>query len=91
MKRSISYIVLCSLMVLFGRTLTFAQGDALDANVHISFETSGQKTYRTVQYALFKTANKASTVQKSLEEAIVLQRGDGVVFLARWFRSIKCA
>ena len=85
MKRSISYIVVCSLMFIFSSVLAFAQGDAVDANIHINFETSGQKTYRTVQYALFKTSNKASTVQKSLEEAIVLQRGDGGnIVLTAW-------
>ena len=73
MRRNLSYIVLTSLLFVCGTLMSFAQGDALDANIHISFETSGQKTYRTVQYALFKTSNKASTVQKALEEAIVLQ------------------
>lgn len=72
-------------MFLCCNTAVNAQGDAIDANVHVSFETSGQKSYRTVQYALFKTANKASTVQKSLEEAIALQRGDGGnIVLTAW-------
>ena len=85
MRRNLSYIVLTSLLFVCGTLMSFAQGDALDANIHISFETSGQKTYRTVQYALFKTSNKASTVQKALEEAIVLQRGDGGnIVLTAW-------
>mgnify|MGYP002625858142 CR=1 FL=1 len=85
MKRTISYIFVYSLLMTLGCITANAQGDAIDANVHISFETSGQKSYRTVQYALFKTAHKASTVQKSLEEAIALQRGDGGnIVLTAW-------
>lgn len=55
----------------------FAQNEAVDANVHVSFETAGEKEYRTVQYALFKTENKANVVMKELEEALAKQRGDG--------------
>ncbi len=85
MKRTLSYISICALFLMLGNIVAKAQGDAMDANVHISFETSGQKTYRTVQYALFKTSNKANSVMKSLEEAIVLQRGDaGNIVLTAW-------
>lgn len=71
--------------MLLGTSVAKAQGEAMDANVHTSFETSGNKTYRTVQFALFKTANKATTVMKALEEAIVLQRGDdGNLVLDAW-------
>ena len=85
MKRSLSYILLFALLTVLGINNAKAQGDAIDANVHICFETSGQKTYRTVQYALFKTTNKANSVLKSLEDAIALQRGDGGnIVLTAW-------
>ncbi len=85
MKRSLSYILLFALLTVFGINNAKAQGDAIDANVHVCFETSGQKTYRTVQYALFKTTNKANSVLKSLEDAIALQRGDGGnIVLTAW-------
>ena len=85
MKRSLSYILLFALLTVLGINNAKAQGDAIDANVHVCFETSGQKTYRTVQYALFKTTNKANSVLKSLEDAIALQRGDGGnIVLTAW-------
>ena len=67
----------------------YAQGDAVDANAHIVFETAGEKEYRTVQYALFKTENRARAVMAQLEEAVVRQRGDnGAVQMDAWSKAV---
>lgn len=67
----------------------YAQGDAVDANAHIVFEAAGEKEYRTVQYALFKTENRARAVMAQLEEAVVRQRGDnGAVQLDAWSKAV---
>lgn len=66
-----------------------AQNEAVNADVHVSFETAGEKEYRTVQYALFKTENKANTVRQELEKAIVMQRGDnGAIELDAWDKAL---
>ena len=62
-----------------------AQNEALDAAVSVVFETAGEKEYRTVQYAVFKTENKANNVMSALEEALSQQRGDkGAIVLTAW-------
>lgn len=72
-----------------GGTTLRAQNEALDANVSISFETAGEKEYRTVRYALFKTENKARTVMKQLEEAVRMQGGDmGPVQMDAWDKAV---
>lgn len=72
-----------------GGTAVKAQNDALDATVGVVFETAGSKEYRTVQYALFKTENKARTVMSQLQEAIARQRGDkGAIQLDAWENAV---
>ena len=67
----------------------YAQGDAVDANAHIVFETAGEKEYRTVQYALFKTENRAKAVMAQLQDAVTRQRGDnGAVQLDAWSKAV---
>lgn len=62
-----------------------AQGDALDATIRVVFETAGEREYRTVQYALFKTEKKAGEVMQAMEAALALQRGDmGSIVLTAW-------
>lgn len=71
-----------------GMTLR-AQSEAVDANVSISFETAGEREYRTVRYALFKTENRARMVMQQLEEAVRLQRGDkGTVQMDAWDKAV---
>lgn len=86
MTRKIFYILLLSLSA----CIASAQDNvALDANIHIVFETAGQKEYRTVQYALFKTTTKATAVMQQLEAALALQRGDnGPVELDAWDKAL---
>ena len=73
-----------------GNMVTFAQNDAIDANVSIAFETAGEREYRTVRYALFKTENRAKTVVAHLEEALRAQRGDnGSVQMDAWEKAIS--
>lgn len=70
-------------------TAARAQGEALDASVSVVFETAGSKEYRTVQYALFKTENRARGVMLNLEEAIKRQRGDsGHMEMNAWSEAI---
>lgn len=70
---------------LFTSGKALGQNEALDANVHVVFETAGEKEYRTVQYALFKTETKAKQVLEELEKAIALQRGDnGNIIMTAW-------
>lgn len=67
----------------------WAQSEALDANTHIIFETAGQKEYRTVQYALFKTTNRAQQAMLQLQDAVARQRGDkGMVELEAWNKAV---
>lgn len=62
-----------------------AQNEAIDAAVNVVFETAGEKEYRTVQYAVFKTEHKASVVMDALQEALSLQRGDkGAIVMTAW-------
>ena len=70
MMRKLFYI----LFLLLSTVSMSAQSNvALDANMHVVFETAGQKEYRTVQYALFKTATKAESVmQRHSVETTVL-------------------
>lgn len=83
-KNTLLQIVL-AFVCLFTGSKAMAQNEALDANVHISFETAGEKEYRTVQYALFKTENKANSVMQEMEKAIALQRGDnGAIVMTAW-------
>ena len=86
MKRRFFYILLLSLVT----CLAGAQDNtALDVNVHVVFETAGQKEYRTVQYALFKTSTKAAAVMQQLEAALSLQRGDnGSVEIDAWDKAL---
>lgn len=73
-----------------GNTVASAQNDAIDANVSIAFETAGEREYRTVRYALFKTENRAKTVAAHLEEALRAQRGDnGSVQMDAWEKAIN--
>ena len=73
MTRKLFYI----LFLLISAISMSAQSNvALDANMHVVFETAGQKEYRTVQYALFKTATKAESVMQQLQAALAAQRGD---------------
>lgn len=66
-----------------------AQSDAVDATVSVVFETAGEKEYRTVQYALFKTENKARAVMAQLQDAVVRQRGDmGTVQMDAWSNAV---
>ncbi|MBQ0073464.1 MAG: hypothetical protein KBT34_04660 [Prevotella sp.] len=88
MRQTLLYITLLLSFVIAGNK-TFAQNEALDANVHVNFETAGEKEYRTVQYALFKTENKANVVLQELEKAIALQRGDnGAIELDAWTNAL---
>ena len=59
-----------------GIAALYAQSEAVDAETHVVFETADEKEYRTVQYALFKTEQKARAVMAQLEDAVVRQRGD---------------
>ena len=77
-----------------GAATLSAQSDAVDATAHIVFETAGEKEYRTVQYALFKSETKAKSVMLQLEEAVAAQRGDkGTVQMpgTRRWRQTRCA
>lgn len=70
-------------------SLVMAQNEAVDANAHVVFETAGEKEYRTVQYALFKTENKANQVMQILEKAVAVQRGDnGNLDMNAWQNAI---
>lgn len=72
-----------------GGTALHAQNEAVDANVSIAFETAGEKEYRTVRYALFKTENRARAVMQQLEEAVRRQRGDnGSVEMDAWEKTV---
>ena len=85
MKHTILHIIMVSVVSFFCPAIGMAQSEALDAAVHVIFETAGEKEYRTVQYAVFKTEHKANVVMDALQEAIVLQRGDkGAVVLTAW-------
>src|SRR5574344_760659 len=89
--RTLLIVVITMLLPYYikGAATLFAQSEAIDANTHIVFETAGEKEYRTVQYALFKTENKARTVMQQLEEAIILQRGDkGAVQMDAWSKTV---
>ena len=86
MTRKLFYI----LFLLISAISMSAQSNvALDANMHVVFETAGQKEYRTVQYALFKTATKAASVMQQLQAALAAQRGDnGSVELDAWEKAV---
>ncbi len=72
-----------------GAATLSAQSDAVDATAHIVFETAGEKEYRTVQYALFKSETKAKSVMLHLEEAVAAQRGDkGTVQMDAWDKAV---
>lgn len=89
MKHTLLYITALLASLFLGNN-AFAQNEAIDANVHVNFETAGEKEYRTVQYALFKTENKAMTVMQELEKAIALQRGDnGAIELDAWQNALS--
>ncbi len=90
-RKLIFSIMIMLLLPLLGGSgmMLRAQNDAVDANVSISFETAGEKEYRTVRYALFKTENKARTVMKQLEEAVRAQRGDqGTIEMDAWDKAV---
>ncbi len=90
-RKLIFSIMITLLLPLLGGSgmMLRAQSDAVDANVSISFETAGEKEYRTVRYALFKTENKARTVMKQLEEAVRAQRGDqGTIEMDAWDKAV---
>lgn len=71
-------------------SIVSAQNEALDAEMHVAFETAGQKEYRTVMYALFKTTNKATEVRRNLETALAKQRGDdGSLDLEAWEKAVE--
>lgn len=83
-------ILLLTPYYIIGPTTAAAQSDAVDATAAVVFETAGQKEYRTVQYALFKTENKARSVMQQLQEALVLQRGDnGTLQLDAWSKAVS--
>lgn len=92
MVRKLIFSIMITLLLplLSGNGMTLcAQNDAVDANVSISFETAGEKEYRTVRYALFKTETKARSVMKQLEEALRMQRGDmGPVQMDAWDKAV---
>lgn len=72
-----------------GIAALYAQSEAVDAETHVVFETAGEKEYRTVQYALFKTEQKARAVMAQLEDAVVRQRGDnGAVQMDAWSKAV---
>ena len=72
-----------------GAATLSAQSDAVDATAHIVFETAGEKEYRTVQYALFKSETKAKSVMLQLEETVAAQRGDkGTVQMDAWDKAV---
>ena len=85
MKHIVLHIIIVAMASFFCPALGYAQNEALDAAVHVIFETAGEKEYRTVQYAVFKTEHKANVVMDALQEAIVLQRGDkGAIVMTAW-------
>lgn len=92
MKKTLIISLITLLLLPFsldGGALLHAQSEALDANVSIAFETAGEKEYRTVRYALFKTQNKANAVMQQLEEAVRLQRGDnGAIQMDAWEKAV---
>ncbi len=68
---------------------TESTGEAMDADISVVFETAGQKEYRTVQYALFKTQNKARSVMAVLKDAVQRQRGDnGTLDINAWSKAV---
>lgn len=72
-----------------GGSAVSAQSEALDATVAVVFETAGEKEYRTVQYALFKTENKARAVMQQMQEAVARQRGDqGAMQMDAWANAV---
>lgn len=84
-----TFFLLLALSVLPLLTVS-AQGDALDATISVAFETAGEREYKTVQYALFKTENKATQVMAQMEAALSLQRGDnGSIILTAWDDAVK--
>lgn len=86
------YAMLTLLALCFGGMASAqeaAMNVAVDANMHIVFETAGEKEYRTVQYALFKTATKAAAVMQQLEVAVAQQRGDnGAIEIDAWDKAV---
>ena len=92
MKKTLIISLITLLLLPFrldGGALLHAQSEALDANVSIAFETAGEKEYRTVRYALFKTQNKANAVMQQLEQALRLQRGDnGAIQMDAWEKAV---
>lgn len=70
-----------------------AQGEAMDANVSVSFFNTVDKkeSFRAVQYALFKTENKANQVRTVLEDAIARQRGSETVMMEMdaWEKAVE--
>lgn len=95
MKEKTAYIIsLLSIMLCFSlpgvAQQTASVDEAIDATLHIAFETAGEKEYKTVQYALFKTENKATQVMEKMEAALALQRGDnGSIILTAWDDALK--
>lgn len=82
-------ITLLAPLICNGGAMLYAQNDAVDANMSIAFETAGEKEYRTVRYALFKTENRARTVMQQLEEALRKQRGDeGAIQMDAWEKAV---
>lgn len=87
MMRKLFYILFLLLSTI---SMSAQSNVALDANMHVVFETAGQKEYRTVQYALFKTATKAESVMQQLQAALAAQRGDnGSVELDAWAKAVS--
>ncbi len=90
-KHIIAVIILMLLPLTGSRqTAASAQNEALDATFSTVFQTAGEKEYRSVQYAIFKTENKARSVMQVLQQAASQQRGDkGSVELDAWQKAVK--
>lgn len=92
MRNTLLYIYIGIMTICFALK-AHAQGEAMDANVSVSFINTVDKkvSYRTVQYALFKTTNKANIVRAVLEDAVVRQRGSETVMMEMdaWDKAVE--